>query len=163
MITKRCYGQQNDKVYLRDTKQKWELAFLNLQNSFNKNRKTNCDWYQEPTNTGPILKFTNCAPLLYKRSVIEGTVHRVFRSTSTWEDYDKAIKINRKQWLNNHYPENLFSRVASQALEKIIIIGEGRNKKKMAEKKKPCDYSSDWSPILAKMGDWSLSDWSLRH
>ena len=85
-------------------------------------------------------------PLQYKRSVIEGTVHRVFRSTSTWEEYDKAIKINREQWLDNQYPESWSSRVASHALEKII--SEGKNKKNMAEKKKPCVYSSDSPPIL---------------
>ena len=78
--------------------------------------------------------------------MIEGTVHRVFRGTSTWEEYDKAMKINREQWLDNQYPESWSSRVASHALEKII--SEGKNKKNMAEKKKPCDYSSDSPPIL---------------
>ena len=82
------------------------------------------------------------APLQYKRSVIEGTVHRVFRSTSTWEEYDKAMKINREQWLDNQYPESW----SSHALEKII--SEGKNQKNMAEKKKLCDYSSDSPPIL---------------
>ena len=78
--------------------------------------------------------------------MIEGTVHRVFRSTSTWEEYDKAMKINREQWLDNQYPESWSSWVASHALEKII--SEGKNKKNMAEKKKTCDYSSDSPPIL---------------
>ena len=78
--------------------------------------------------------------------MIEGTVHRVFRSTSTWEEYEKAMKINREQWLDNHYPETWSSRVTSHTLEKIIR--EGKNKKNMAEKKKPSDYSSDSLPIL---------------
>ena len=78
--------------------------------------------------------------------MIEGTVHRVFRSTSTWEEYDKAMKINREQLLGNQYPENWSSRVASLALEKIIR--EGKNKNNMAEKKKHCDYSRDSTPIL---------------
>ena len=78
--------------------------------------------------------------------MIEGAVHPVFRSTSTMEEYDKAMKINLEQWLDNQYPEKWWSRVASHALEKIIR--EGKNKKNMAEKKKPCDYSSDSPPIL---------------
>ena len=78
--------------------------------------------------------------------MIEGTFHRVFRSTSTWEEYDKAKKINREQWLENQYPEGWSSRVASHALEKIIR--ECKNKKNLAEKKKPCGYSSDSPPIL---------------
>ena len=44
--------------------------------------------------------------LQYKRSVIEGTVHRVFRSTSIWLDYDKAMEINSKQWLDKLYLSN---------------------------------------------------------
>ena len=63
--------------------------------------------------------------------MIKGNVHRVFRSTSTWKEYDKAMKINREQWLDNQYPESCSSRVASHALEKII--SEGKNKKNMAE------------------------------
>ena len=30
--------------------------------------------------------------LQYKKDVIEGTVHRVFRSTSKWEDFEQALK-----------------------------------------------------------------------
>ena len=48
--------------------------------------------------------------------------------------------------MDNQYPESWSSRVASHALEKNI--SEGKNKKNMAEKKKPCDYSSDSPPIL---------------
>ena len=122
------------------------LAFLDLKISVGKGRKINCGWYQKPTDTGTILNFRSCAPLQYKRSVIEGTVHRVFRSTSTWQEYDKAMKINREEWLDNQYPESSSSRVASHTLEKIIR--KVKNKKNMAEKKKPCDYASDSPPIL---------------
>ena len=47
------------------------------------------------------IKFQKLCPLQYKRSVIERNDYRVFRSTSTWEEYDKAMKINREQWLDN--------------------------------------------------------------
>ena len=123
-----------------------KLAFLDLQFSIEKRRKIFCEWYQRPTDTGIKLNFRSCAPLQYKRSVIERTVHRVFRSASTWEEYDEAMKINREQWLDNQYPESWLSRVASHALEKIIR--EGKSKQNMAEKKKSCDYSSDSPPIL---------------
>ena len=56
------------------------------------------------------------------------------------------MKINREQWWYNQQPESWSSRVASHALENIIR--EGKNKKNMDEKKKPCDYSSDPPPIL---------------
>ena len=65
-----------------------KLAFSDLQISIDKSRKNKCGWYQKPTDTSAILNFRSFAPLQYKRSVIDGTVHRVFRSTSTWEEYD---------------------------------------------------------------------------
>ena len=63
--------------------------------------------------------------------MIEGTVHRVFRSTSTWEDHDKAMEINRKQWLINQYPESRQSQIALQALGKIIREGKNKGKKRI--------------------------------
>ena len=122
-----------------------KVAFIDLQISIDKSRKISCGWYQKPKDSGTILNFRSCAPLQYKRTVIEGTVHRLFRSTSTWEEYNKAMKINREQWLDNQYPESWSLRVASHALEKII---RDCKKKNLAEKKKPCDYSSDSPPIL---------------
>ena len=94
------------------------LAFLDLKISIDKSRKINCGWYQK--STGTIL---NLPP-----SVKEKCDKQLRSSTSTWQENDKAMKINREQWLDNQYPEIWSSRVASHALEKIIR--EGKNKKK---------------------------------
>ena len=67
----------------------------------------------------PSLFLGVVPPFSIKKSVIEGTVHRVFRSTSTWEGFDKATKLNRKQWSDNQYLDHSSSRVASRALKKI--------------------------------------------
>ena len=64
-------------------------------------------------------------PTQYKRSVIQGTVQRVFRNTSSWEQINKAMESNRAQWLTNQYSENWTAKVASDALCKII---EGKGK-----------------------------------
>ena len=66
--------------------------------------------------------------------MIEGTVHRVFRSKPTREENDEAMKINSDQWLDNQYPKSWSSLVALHVLENII--SEGKHKKNMAEKKK---------------------------
>ena len=72
-----------------------------------------------------ILKFRSCAPFQYKESEIEEGSHSVFRNTSISENFDKAMEINRNQCLHDQCPESCSSRVASQALEKII--GESKN------------------------------------
>ena len=79
-----------------------------------------CGWYQKPTDTGTILIFRGCAPLQYKRNVIEETVHSVFRSTSLWENFDQALEKNRKQWIENQYPKNWSDNIVFETLNKII-------------------------------------------
>ena len=59
------------------------LAFLNLKLNVDLVKKVTCGWYQKPTDTGTILNFSSCDPLLNKRNVIDGALHRVLRSTST--------------------------------------------------------------------------------
>ena len=122
-----------------------KLAFLDLQTSIDK-RKINCGWYQKPTDTVTILNFRSCSPIQYKRSVIEGTAHRVFRSTSTWEEYDKAMKSTvNSDWITN------IRKVGRRGLRlKPLKRSSGRAKTKRTwlRKKKPCYYNSDSPPIL---------------
>ena len=101
------------------------MPFLDLNIDVSQGRRVTCSWYQKPTDTGTILNYISCAPTQYKRSVIQGTVYRVFRSTTSWEQFDKAMETNRAQWLTNQYPENWSAKVASDALCKII---EGKGK-----------------------------------
>ena len=96
------------------------LAFLDSNVNVDSGKKVTCGWYQKPTDTGTILDFRGCASLQYKRSVFERTVHRVFRSTSTWENFDQALEKSRKQWIENQYPKNWSYRVVSETLNKII-------------------------------------------
>ena len=106
------------------------LAFLDLNVNVDSGKKFTCGCYQKPTETGTILNFRGCAPLQYKRKAIEGTFHRVFRSTSTWEDFDPALEKNRKQWIENQFPKNWSDRVAFEILKKIIELKkklEGRH------------------------------------
>ena len=70
------------------------LAFLDLNVNADSGKKVTCGCYQKPTDTGTILIFRGCAPFQYKRNAIEGTVHRVFRSTSRWEGFDQALEKN---------------------------------------------------------------------
>ena len=94
------------------------LPFLDLNVNVDSGKKVTCWWDQKPTDTGTILNFRGCAPLQYKRNVIEGTVLRVFTSTSTWENFDQALE--KKQWIEKPYPKNWSDRVVFENLKKII-------------------------------------------
>ena len=52
------------------------LVFLDFNVNVVSGKKVTCGWYQKCTDTGTNLNFRGCAPLQYKRNVIEGTVHR---------------------------------------------------------------------------------------
>ena len=92
------------------------LAFLDLNVNVDSGKKITCRWYQKPTDTGTIQIFRGCAPLQYKRNVIEETVHGVFRSTSTWENFEQALEKNWKKWIENQYPKNWWDRVVFETL-----------------------------------------------
>ena len=68
------------------------------------------------------MNYRSCTPTQYKRSLIQGTVHRVFRSTPNREQFDKTLETNRAQWLTNQYHENWSAKVASDTFCKIIEV-----------------------------------------
>ena len=79
-----------------------ELAFLDLNINLNEDRKISCHWYQISTDTGIILNFRSCAPL-HTKTVIQGTVHRIFNATSDWQSFDAALKKNQEILTENQY------------------------------------------------------------
>ena len=91
----------NMQFNLEENNSEANLPFLDLNINVSQVMGVTCSWYQKPTDTGTTLSNRSCAPTQYKRSVIQGTVHRVFRSTSSWEQFDKAMETKRAQWLTN--------------------------------------------------------------
>ena len=84
----------------------------------------------------------------YKRNDIEGTVHKVFRSTSTREYFDQALENNRKQWIENQYLNNWSDRVVFKTLNKII---EGKRNLEVKESEPRIDKWLKNSPPLLTM------------
>ena len=78
------------------------------------------NWLIKPTDTGTVLNYRSYALTQNERSVILGTVHRIFRSSSNWEQFDKTTETNRAQWLKNRCPEKWSASLAVDALLKII-------------------------------------------
>ena len=125
----------NLQFTIEDFDSNGNLAFLDLYVNVDSGKKITCGWYQKPTHTGTILIFRGWAPLQYRRNVIEGTVHRVFRNTSIWENFDQALEKNRKEWIENQYPKNWSDRVVFETL-KTIIEGKKNLEVKASEPRK---------------------------
>ena len=43
-----------------------------------------------------------------------------FRSTSTWNKLDEAMKVNRKQLVDNKYPESWTDKIVSRTFDRLI-------------------------------------------
>ena len=77
-------------------------------------------WYTKPTDTGLIMNFHSIAPRKYKRSVIEGLVHRIYRACSKWEAFHESMQRAKCILENNQYPPEFYDDVIARTLEKIV-------------------------------------------
>ena len=101
-----------------------DLAFLDISINVSSKSNITCHWYQKPTDTGITLNFYSCATLQHKRNLIHGTVQRVFNATIKWLAFEQALENNKTCWTKNQYPEEWFSKIVSQILEKMISGGK---------------------------------------
>lgn len=49
-------------------------------------------WYQKPPDTGLMLSFRSMEQKIYEKNIMEGTIHRFFDATSSWENFDRGLK-----------------------------------------------------------------------
>ena len=95
------------------------LAFVDMEVLNNKGVLTT-KWYRKPTDTGLMMNFHSLAPLKYKRSVVIGSVHRIFRACSTWQLFHEGILELKQLLINNQYPPAFFEPLINSALTKLI-------------------------------------------
>ena len=67
------------------------IAFLEMGVT-NDNGKLSCTWYTKPTDTGLIMNFHALAPKRYKRSVVSGFIHRIYRACSDWKAFHESVE-----------------------------------------------------------------------
>ena len=67
------------------------LAFLDLNVNVDSGKKGHMWFVLNFTDPGTILNFRGSHLCSTNKNVIEGTVHRVFRNTATWESFDQAL------------------------------------------------------------------------
>ena len=105
----------------RESEQK--IAFLDLALEHIGNRVTS-SWYKKPTDTGLCLNYRACAPKKYKRNLVEGTIHRINHTTSSWSAFDAGLKKWKEEMERNQYPPSFYEDIVKETVTKII---EGRN------------------------------------
>ena len=71
------------------------------------------------SDTGTILNYRSCATLQHKKSIIQGTIHRLFRATSIWEAFHEASTKNEKIWELNQYPRHWVVNIVKDTINQL--------------------------------------------
>lgn len=96
-----------------------ELPFLDMLIQHCRGKLTST-WYTKPTDTGLIMNYHSLAPKKYKRSVVSGLVHRIYRSCSTWENIHTSLAKAKFILEKNQYPPQFYEPIIERTLEKIL-------------------------------------------
>ena len=76
-------------------------------------------WYTKPTDTGLIMNYHSLAPKRYKRSVVSGFVHRLYRCCSSWHSFHDSLTKAKHILEKNQYPPSFYEPIIRQTLESI--------------------------------------------
>ena len=77
-------------------------------------------WYTKPTDTGLIMNFHSLAPKKYKRSVLSGFVHRIFRACSSWSLFHQSLKKVKTILETNQYPSSFYEPIVNDTLSRLV-------------------------------------------
>ena len=78
-------------------------------------------WYSKPTDNGLTMNFHAVAPTKYKRSVVSGLVHRIYRACSSWENFNSSLERGKQILEKNQYPPSFYNPIIKGTLEKIVL------------------------------------------
>ena len=92
-------------------------------------------WYNKPTDTGLILNYHALAPKRYKRSVVSGFVHRIYRACSSWQYFHESLEKAKRILESNQYPPTFYHPIIQETLENIV------NPKEKLQSTEPSDNS----------------------
>ena len=95
-----------------------QLPFLDLC-IIHTGKQLSSTWYTKPTDTGLIMNFHAVAPRRYKRSVVNGFVHRIYRSCSDWNHFNTSLDKAKQILERNQYPPEFYDPVIAAAIEKL--------------------------------------------
>ena len=99
------------------------LPFLDMK-VVRSNCKLSSIWYCKPTDTGLIMNFHALAPSKYKRSVVCGFVHRIFRACSSWMNFHTSLTRAKNILENNQYPASFYEPLISATIEKLLVVAK---------------------------------------
>ena len=95
-----------------------KIAFLDLK-VINNNGTLSTTWYRKPSDTGLILNYHAIAPVCYKRSVVSGFIHRIYRSCSSWQNFHESLLLAKDILEKNQYPPEFYDPIISNTIDQL--------------------------------------------
>jgi len=95
------------------------ISFLDM-NIQRKNDNLCSKWYTKPTDTGLTMNYHALAPIKYKRSVVSGLMHRIYRSCSNWLNFHESLGRGKVILENNQFPKSFYEPIVAKTVNKII-------------------------------------------
>ena len=105
-----------------------DMRLLHIDNSIKST------WYTKDTDTGLMLNYHSMAPEKYKKSMIAGLVHRIYRACSDWQYITESLAKAKSYLKQNQYPEDYIEKIFNQTLSKIIEKENLKDEEKEKEK-----------------------------
>ena len=105
--------------FTKENEKNNKLVILDMCVS-NINGSLSSTWYTKPTDTGLVMNFHALAPKKYKRAVVSGFVHRIYRACSSWEAFHSSMKKATMILEQNQYPPDFYNPIINQTLSKIV-------------------------------------------
>ena len=78
------------------------------------------------------MNYHALAPKRYKRSVVAGFVHRIFRACSTWNLFHESLEKAKRILERNQYPPMFYDPIIKHAL--LDLLGMKENTSSQTEK-----------------------------
>ena len=66
------------------------------------------------------MNYPVLAPKCYKRPAVEGFVHRVYRASSSWENFHDSMEKVKMILQRNQYTQNFDDPIISNTIEKLV-------------------------------------------
>ena len=95
------------------------IPFLDMK-IMNSDGLLSSTWYCKPTDTGITMNFHAMAPTKYKRNVVSGLVHRIYRACSSWNNFHESLVKAKKLLDAIQYPEKFYEPIIENSVNKII-------------------------------------------
>ena len=115
----------------KESEEEGTLPFLDML-LIHAGKKIYSTWYTKETDTGLMMNYHALAPNKYKRGMIIGMIHRIYRACSHWNYITESINKAKIMLKCNQYPDDYVEDIISKTLSKII----GQEEKKEEEKEK---------------------------